>query len=250
MTKKIEHHHVSLWATNYDGAKKQLEHYRQYLGHEYRKLQKDVVDQSGHAPWRDWGDDDDLRAFRCEVKRKLADDCQARDGPVREFQMTNRIRSSDRRGMLLHLDGVRHAPENELGVVFLFSRKARRLGFVEIDVIQPRFPDCWAMRSEGRTSRRVWVEFEFRSHSFRSHVEAVKTLHPRRGYVVCWEHDWPGCEKYAHVIELRTLLGVGRQVWIQNSWPEWHEELDHAPRRHRVGWKWAVAPSARPGIWS
>lgn len=153
------------------------------------------------------------------------------------------------RSLLIHHEGMRHAPENELGVVFLFSKLARRLGFVEVDRIQPQFPDCWAYRNVGGRLRRVWIEFEFKSHSFKTHVKLkqLDRVKPLKGYVVCWDHDWPDCEKHAEVIPLRQELDCGRQVWIQNTRPKYHEALDHAPARHTKGWHWTVAQSARPG---
>lgn len=153
------------------------------------------------------------------------------------------------RSMLIHHEGMRHAPENELGVVFLFSKVARRLGFVEIDRIQPQFPDCWAVRKDGQRVRRVWVEFEYRSRGFETHVrkKQLRGITPKRGYVVCWDHDWPECEKYAEVIPLREELDCGRQVWIQNTRPKYHEALDYAPGRPRADWSWTVAKGARPG---
>ena len=153
------------------------------------------------------------------------------------------------RSILIHHDGMRHAPENELGVVFLFSKLARRLGFVEIDRIQPQFPDCWALKAEGDRVRRVWIEFEYQSHGFKTHVakRQLRGIKPKRGYVVCWDHDWPECERYADVIPLRQELGCGRQVWIQNTRPQYHNALDNASARRVEGWSWAVAQSSRPG---
>lgn len=153
------------------------------------------------------------------------------------------------RGQLIDYEGMRYAPENELGVVFLFSKLARRLGFVEIDRIQPHFPDCWAYRKVGDRVRRTWIEFEFRSRGFETHLRQrhLRRIKPKRGVVVCWDHDWPECEKYAEVIPLRQELNCGRQVWTQNTRPRYQEWLDYAPRKHRQRWSWTVAKSARPG---
>ena len=160
-----------------------------------------------------------------------------------------KIPPTDGRSMLINHEGMRHAPENELGVVFLFSKMARRLGFVEIDRIQPHFPDCWAVRKDGARTRSVWIEFEHRSRSFQTHVinSQLRGISPKRGVVVCWDHDWPECEKYAEVIPLRRELDAGRQVWIQNTRPEFQENLNWAPKRESNDWWWTVAPSARPG---
>ncbi|HAM51132.1 MAG TPA: hypothetical protein DCP92_10755 [Nitrospiraceae bacterium] len=142
---------------------------------------------------------------------------------------------------------MRHAPENELGVVFLFSKVSKRLGFPEIDIIQPHFPDCWAYRRTNKGVIPTWIEFEFHSHTFKSHLKDIKKIKPSKGIVVCWDHDWKECEKYVEVIDLRSHLGLGRQVWIQNTKPQYQHGFDEIPRRRTQGWTWSVAPGSRPG---
>lgn len=91
----------------------------------------------------------------------------------------------DEKSLPINFQGIRHAPENELGVVFLFSKIARRFGFIEIDVIQPQFSDCWAYRRTSSGVKRVWNEFEFCSNSFKSHLRQIHGMNPRKGVVVC-----------------------------------------------------------------
>ena len=153
----------------------------------------------------------------------------------------------EERSDLIAFNGMRYAPENELGVVLLFGKIHRELGFPEIDVVQPWFPDCWAYQRTGRGTRKVWIEFEFRSRSFKSHLADLKKLRPRRGYVVCWENDWPEVRKYADVIELKTAVGFGKRVWIQSTDPIYQEALNDAPSRQRLTWRWTVSGRARPG---
>lgn len=77
----------------------------------------------------------------------------------------------DGRSMLVSIEGMRHAPENELGMVFPFSKIARRPEFVEICRIQPQFPACWVSRRTNSGVRPTTrMEFESRSRSFRTHV--------------------------------------------------------------------------------
>lgn len=99
---------------------------------------------------------------------------------------------------------LEYAPVNELGVVFLFGSLARSLGF-RVERIRPQFPDAIAVRA----GRRVRLEFEYRSASFRLHG------HDRRGcdVLVCWEHNWPSCPETLEVIELRRHYGLGFNVW-------------------------------------
>lgn len=152
------------------------------------------------------------------------------------------------RSIPIYFEGMRHAPENELGVVFLFSKVAKRLGFLEIDVIHPHFPDCWAYHRTKSGVVRTWIEFEFKSHSFKSDLRGLKNLSPKKGIIVCWEHDWKECEKYVkRVVELRSELGLGRQIWIQNTSPKYQGSLDITKGRRVKGWTWTVSGRARPG---
>lgn len=146
---------------------------------------------------------------------------------------------------LINFEGVRYAPENEMGVVFLFAKLHKRLGFPEIEFIGSRFPDCRARVRESGGVRRTWVEFEYRSSQFKEHLRELRRLTPKKGYVVCWEDDWAECERYAQVIELREHVGAGWRVWVQPILPKYHAGLDRLSRRPE--WGWTVAGAARPG---
>lgn len=94
-------------------------------------------------------------------------------------------------------------PINELGVILLFGHAAPLLGFAVESISSLRDPDCTAYRAvNGARSqwRRVRIEFEFASRSFRDHG------HDRRAcdLIVCWEHNWPDCP--IPVLELRSVL--------------------------------------------
>lgn len=158
-------------------------------------------------------------------------------------------KSDAKRADTLHFEGMAHAPENELGVVFLFGKLHKGLGFPAIDEVKPGFPDCWARRRTAKGTVSTWIEFEFKSSGFKTHVKLGqhRKVTPRRGYVVCWEHNWPECEKYAEVIELRAVLGASKRVWMQASNPEWHEHMDRVPLNKSKLWHWTVAPGAKPG---
>ena len=157
------------------------------------------------------------------------------------------MRATRRRSDIIHYEGMQHAPENELGVVFLFGKVHRRLRFTAIDEIKPGFPDCWAWRRLTKGSERTWIEFEFRSSGFKVHKKQLKGLRPKRGFVVCWEHNWPECEKYAEVIDLRAIVESGPRVWIQSTRPEFQEDMDSIPRRSDKAWTWTVSPRAKKG---
>lgn len=98
--------------------------------------------------------------------------------------------------------GLRHAPINELGVVFLFGMISYELGFL-VEAIHASFPDCEAKRciDQNRNRwQRVSIEFEFRSSSFQSHGHDPSQC----DIIVCWENDWANCP--IEVIELRSVL--------------------------------------------
>jgi hypothetical protein len=113
---------------------------------------------------------------------------------------------------------LRYAPQNELGVVFLFSRIAQRLQF-RIETIRAAYPDCIAYRHAGDIEKLVRIEFEFRSSNFRAHKHDAKGC----DCIVCWDHDWPAIPGQIEVIELKRFFGVPFKVWIQvaikSQWP-------------------------------
>jgi hypothetical protein len=105
-------------------------------------------------------------------------------------------------GRPMNFRGLRHAPINEQGVVFLFGIIAYELGFI-VESVQQGFPDCEAKRAldgGGGRWQRVRIEFEFESRTFRDHAHDPKGA----DLVVCWEHNWPECP--VEVLELRTAI--------------------------------------------
>ncbi len=103
---------------------------------------------------------------------------------------------------------LQYAPQNELGVVFLFAHIARKKQF-RIEEIRPRFPDCIAYRRSGDEEKLIRIEFEFRSSSFKTHRHNPKKC----DCIVCWHHDWPECP--IEVIELKRDFNSVPKVWIQ-----------------------------------
>lgn len=95
--------------------------------------------------------------------------------------------------------GLRQAPINEQGVIYLFALVAKDLGF-NVEAIGTTFPDCEAIRCiDKRRGRwqRVHIEFEYLSSNYD---------HPREGcdIIVCWKHDWKECP--LEVIELSEVI--------------------------------------------
>ncbi|MEW6349284.1 MAG: hypothetical protein AB1646_09490 [Thermodesulfobacteriota bacterium] len=105
-------------------------------------------------------------------------------------------------GEPIEFRGLRHAPINEQGVVFLFGMVSAELGF-HIEAVQQGFPDC-----EGKylydAKKNLWakarIEFEYKASSFNSHCHDPSQC----DFIVCWVNDWPECP--VQVIELRTEI--------------------------------------------
>jgi len=113
---------------------------------------------------------------------------------------------------------LQYAPENELGVVFLFSKIARHLQF-RVEMIRAAYPDCIAYRHAGDREKLVRIEFELRSSNFRAHKHDAKEC----DCIVCWDHDWPSVPGHIEVIELKRYFGVPFKVWIQVAIKsQWH----------------------------
>ncbi|MCR4396311.1 MAG: hypothetical protein NUW07_06215 [Candidatus Saccharicenans sp.] len=116
---------------------------------------------------------------------------------------------------------LRYAPQNELGVVFLFAHIAKRKGF-RIDEIRPSFPDCIAYRNTGKGEKEIRIEFEYKSRNFIQQGHNPKAC----DCIVCWEHNWPGVPKNIEVIELKKEFGLGFNVWIQPVGGEFSDILE------------------------
>ncbi len=98
--------------------------------------------------------------------------------------------------------GLRHAPLNEQGVVYLFGMLSRQLGFV-IEVVRTDFPDCEGKREiRGKKGKweRVAIEFEYKSSNFEKHGHNPDEC----DVIVCWEHDWKECP--LEVIPLKEIM--------------------------------------------
>src|SRR4030042_5206297 len=107
-----------------------------------------------------------------------------------------------------------YAPQNELGVVYLFSFFIKKLR-LRVDQIRPQFPDCIAYQKVGGKEKRVRIEFEFKSKNFIPHLKDLRYKKEGCDWIVCWEHNWPDAPKNIQIVELRTYFGLGFNVWIQ-----------------------------------
>jgi hypothetical protein len=100
--------------------------------------------------------------------------------------------------------GLRYAPINEQGVVYLFGMVSRELGFL-LESVRTDYPDCEGKRALDRSGsqwQHVRIEFEYRSRNFVEHG------HDPDGcdLIVCWIHDWGECP--IEVLELKSAIAL------------------------------------------
>jgi hypothetical protein len=128
-------------------------------------------------------------------------------------------------------------PNNEQGVVYLFSHVAGKRFGLHVQSVQAGFPDCLAYQRG--TRKRVRIEFEYRSRNFALH------RHDPRGcdWIVCWIHDWPSVPPHIRVVELRREFGLGFSVWFQPVAGESAKSLT----KTKVNPAWSVASQAGEG---
>ena len=106
-----------------------------------------------------------------------------------------------RYGELIDFRGLRHAPINELGVVFLFGMLCQELGII-VESIQSGFPDCEAkLKIQDGTFESLRIEFEYKSNSFVKHGHNPEEC----DMIVCWEHDWVQAPNSIEIIELKGI---------------------------------------------
>ncbi|MHB8653105.1 MAG: homing endonuclease associated repeat-containing protein [Terriglobia bacterium] len=105
-------------------------------------------------------------------------------------------------GEPIEFRGLRHAPINEQGVVYLFGMVSRELGF-SVEALQQGFPDCEGKYLHDK-NHKLWakarIEFEFRASNFREHCHDENEC----DVIVCWENDWPDCP--LRVVELKSEI--------------------------------------------
>ena len=98
--------------------------------------------------------------------------------------------------------GVRHAPVDIGGVIFLFGMVARELGF-HVEAMSSGFPRCEAKRqlAPGKWTR-LRIDFELESRHFRDAGRSPGAC----DLIVCWRDTWPDRPASLDVIALERLL--------------------------------------------
>ncbi|NLS96884.1 MAG: hypothetical protein GXX96_32510 [Planctomycetaceae bacterium] len=100
--------------------------------------------------------------------------------------------------------GMRFAPVNEQGVVYLFGMVSQELGFL-VESVRVKYPDCEGKRccdAKQNLWEHIYIEFEFRSSNFSEHGHDPDEC----DIIVCWIHDWDECP--IEVLELREAIRV------------------------------------------
>lgn len=98
--------------------------------------------------------------------------------------------------------GLRFAPVNEQGVVYLFGMISHELGYL-VESIRTECPDCEGKRcfdKEKNQWEHVKIEFEYKSSQFKEHGHNEMDC----DIIVCWIHDWDDCP--IEVLELRSVI--------------------------------------------
>jgi hypothetical protein len=148
---------------------------------------------------------------------------------------TNHLPPKRRPARLPDGEPLDYAPDNEQGVVYLFSHLARSRFGLRVERVQAGFPDCIAYQP----GKRVRIEFEYRSRNFLLHRHPAS----RCDWLVCWIHDWPGVPDRLRVVELRREFGLGFNVWFQPVAGDYAQILG----RIRYDRSWSVPSQAMEG---
>ena len=151
------------------------------------------------------------QAFRgfAEGKKEWAEVvkfCAAPPGSERRrFSRTAPARPREDRpvyGDPMDVPGLRNAPKNENGVVYVFGMLAAQLGF-HVQAVRTAFPDCDALRWVGSGSwQNTRIEFEYESRNFKEHGHSPDGC----DVIVCWVHNWKDCPPSLEVIALSEKL--------------------------------------------
>ena len=102
-------------------------------------------------------------------------------------------------GEPINFRGMVYAPLNEAGVVILFSKIMKDLGFF-YEASFSGFPDAALRKKENHTFELIYAEFEYKSRNFVTHKHDPNKC----DMIICWEHNWKDCP--LEVIELKKII--------------------------------------------
>ena len=105
-------------------------------------------------------------------------------------------------GEPLEFRGLRHAPVDVGGVIFLFGMIARELGF-HVEAMMGGFPRCDAKRQLGPGRwQRLRIDFEIESRHFRDAGRNPGAC----DLLVCWRDTWPDRPRSLDVLALERVI--------------------------------------------
>lgn len=90
----------------------------------------------------------------------------------------------DKKKYIINFDCMIYNPTNEQGVIVIFSLIAKKLGFL-IKKIRTKYPDCVAMRWNGKNWEELRIEFEYLASNFILHKHDPSKC----DLIICWEND-------------------------------------------------------------
>ena len=113
-------------------------------------------------------------------------------------------------GEALDFRGLRFAPSNKEGVLYLFGMISHELGFI-IEAFREEFPSaegkrCLGMEGPDISDQHTWeqvkIEFEYKSSDYQAHGFGADQC----DIIVCWLHDWDDCP--VEVLELKSTIDI------------------------------------------
>jgi hypothetical protein len=129
--------------------------------------------------------------------------------PIQDVNVESIKSNNDKRkkpkeifGQPIDFRGLRFAPINEQGVVYLFGMISNEIGFY-IESIRTGFPDCEGKRCFDKKNNlweHVKIEFEFKASNFIQHGHNPDEC----DVIVCWQNDWRDCP--VEIIELKEEI--------------------------------------------
>lgn len=146
-------------------------------------------------------DDDKTKEIKIEDVIKDIDDKGITHIP-RTIQPKASKKKRKEVGEPINFRGLRYAPLNEEGVLYLFGLISHELGFL-MESIKPGFPAGEGKRCFDKENNRwehVYIDFEYKSSQF----EEKRYNEDDCDLVVCWIHDWEECP--VEILELRTTI--------------------------------------------
>jgi hypothetical protein len=127
-----------------------------------------------------------------EIRKQDQDKDQPEIEGIRVIPKTIKPKIEKKRRIIfgepINFRGLRFAPINEQGVVYLFGMISHELGFL-IESVRTEFPDCEGKRCFDKGNNQwehVKIEFEYKSSQFKEHGHNEADC----DIIVCWIHDW------------------------------------------------------------